>query len=113
MSSSRSKSGGKSSSRSRRRSRSHEKTNQIFVTRFHPRTRSRDLEDVFRDYGRIRDINMKRNFAFITFSSYDDASRAVRKMNRRNFQGSPLVVQHAGDRRREHVSDNREKRRGP
>lgn len=62
------------------------------MTRFHPRTRSRDLEDTFRDYGRIRDINMKRNYAFITFSSYEDAARAVRKMNRRNFHGSPLVV---------------------
>ena len=94
MSYSRSKSRGRSSSssRSRRRSRSKQRTNQIFVTRFHPRTRSRDLEDVFRDYGRIRDINMKRNYAFITFSSYDDAVRAVRKMNRRNFHGSPLVV---------------------
>lgn len=52
---------------------------------------------------------MKRNYAFITFSHDEDASRAVRKMNKRSYRGSTMVVQHAGERRREVI----DRKRGP
>lgn len=90
--SSRSRSGSRSRSRSNSRRRSPPRTSQIFISRFPSRTRSRSLERLFRPFGRIKDINMKRNFAFITFRDGDDAQRAVRKMNKTAYRGSTMIV---------------------
>ena len=88
-------------SRSRSRGRSYEKgkSKQIFVTRISKRTSSQDLRDVFRKYGHIRNVSMKRSYAFIEFNDYSDASLgifikciAVEKMNGREVDGSRLVV---------------------
>ncbi len=73
----------RSNSRSRSRSRSNSdrkprdrsKNNQIFVSRFPLRTHAEDLRYFFEKYGRVRDINMKRTFAFIEFSDSRDASK--------------------------------------
>lgn len=101
------------SDRRRSRSRSYRRRSpvkgQIFITRFPSRTRSRSLERLFRPFGRIRDLKMKRNYAFITFSDPYDAKDAVRKMNKKHFKGSTMIVQHAGEKKREVI----DKRRGP
>lgn len=38
---------------------------RVYVGRLDRRTRARDLEDVFNRYGRIRDLELKRDYAFI------------------------------------------------
>ena len=66
----------KDNSRSRSRGRSYEKgkSKQIFVTRISKRTSSQDLRDVFKKYGHIRNVSMKRSYAFIEFNDCSDAS---------------------------------------
>ena len=38
---------------------------RIYVGRLSRKTRVRDLEDLFDRYGRIRDVEMKHDYAFI------------------------------------------------
>lgn len=77
------------------------------------RTRSRDLEAAFERYGRIRDIEMKHDYAFIVNSIqeyYDsrDARDAIDYMDRRTLDGSRLIVEPAG-LRRTHGTDSPER----
>lgn len=41
---------------------------RLFVARFSSRTRSRDLEDVFGRYGRLRDVVIKNGYGFVVRS---------------------------------------------
>ena len=57
----------------RSRSGSHNRNNQIFVTRISRRTSSQDLKDAFKKYGHIKNVSMKRSYAFVEFSDPEDA----------------------------------------
>ncbi|KAK3018509.1 hypothetical protein RJ639_003682 [Escallonia herrerae] len=70
-------------------------TTRLYVGHLSSRTRSRDLEDVFSRYGRVRDVDMKRDFAFVEFSDARDADDARYSLNGREVDGSRLVVEFA------------------
>lgn len=74
---------------------SKEKSNQIFIAKLTTSTREKDLEYEFRRYGNIRNIQLKRGFAFVEYDDYKDAEDAVKDMDGRRFQGDRIVVQHA------------------
>lgn len=44
---------------------SDEKNSQIFIARLHPDIRERDLKYKFEKFGDIREIRLKKGFAFI------------------------------------------------
>ncbi|CAA6654881.1 unnamed protein product [Spirodela intermedia] len=62
---------------------------RLYVGRLSSRTRSRDLEDIFSRYGRIRDVDLKHNFAFI------DADDARYALDGRDIDGSRIIVEFA------------------
>ncbi|XP_078429875.1 serine/arginine-rich splicing factor RS2Z32-like isoform X1 [Wolffia australiana] len=68
---------------------------RLYVGRLSSRTRSRDLEDVFSRYGRVRDVDLKHNFAFVEFSDPRDADDARYALDGRDIDGSRVVVEHA------------------
>ncbi|XXG66188.1 hypothetical protein AAC387_Pa05g3719 [Persea americana] len=68
---------------------------RLYVGHLSSRTRSRDLEDLFSRYGRVRDVDLKRDFAFIEFSDPRDADDARYSLNGRDFDGSRIVVEFA------------------
>ncbi|KAK1286330.1 Serine/arginine-rich splicing factor RS2Z32 [Acorus calamus] len=68
---------------------------RLYVGRLSHRTRSRDLEDLFSRYGRVRDVDMKHDFAFIEFSDPRDADDARYSLNGRDFDGSRIIVEFA------------------
>ncbi|KAJ0102130.1 hypothetical protein Patl1_06215 [Pistacia atlantica] len=68
---------------------------RLYVGRLASRTRSRDLEDIFGRYGRIRDVDMKRDFAFVEFSDPRDADDARYSLNGRDVDGSRIIVEFA------------------
>mmetsp|Transcript_34320 Transcript_34320/g.60082 ORF Transcript_34320/g.60082 Transcript_34320/m.60082 type:complete len:174 (-) Transcript_34320:1380-1901(-) len=72
---------------------------RIYVGRLSRRTRARDLEAAFERYGRIRDIEIKHDYAFIEYSDPRDAKDAIAYMDRRTLDGSRLIVEPAGLRR--------------
>ncbi|KAK5835846.1 hypothetical protein PVK06_011559 [Gossypium arboreum] len=68
---------------------------RLYVGHLSSRTRSRDLEDMFSRYGRIRDVDMKRDYAFVEFSDPRDADDARYSLNGRDLDGSRIVVEFA------------------
>ncbi|KAA3454076.1 serine/arginine-rich splicing factor RS2Z32-like isoform X1 [Gossypium australe] len=68
---------------------------RLYVGHLSSRTRSRDLEDMFSRYGRVRDVDMKRDYAFVEFSDPRDAEDARYALNGRDLDGSRMIVEFA------------------
>ncbi|GMG99366.1 hypothetical protein Nepgr_001206 [Nepenthes gracilis] len=66
---------------------------RLYVGHLSSRTRSRDLEDLFCRYGRVRDVDMKRDYAFVDFSDPRDADDARYGLNGREIDGSRIIVE--------------------
>eukprot|EP00270_Netrium_digitus_P021018 TRINITY_DN8833_c0_g1_i2.p1 TRINITY_DN8833_c0_g1~~TRINITY_DN8833_c0_g1_i2.p1 ORF type:complete len:341 (+),score=49.88 TRINITY_DN8833_c0_g1_i2:78-1100(+) len=66
---------------------------RLYVGRLSSRTRSRDLEDLFSKYGRVRDVDLKRDYAFVEFSDPRDADDARHYLNGTDVQGSRILVE--------------------
>lgn len=90
----------------------------LFVINFDPNdTRTRDLEKHFEPYGRILNIRIRRNFAFIQFESQEDATKALDATNMSNFMDRVISVEYAArdddDKRNGHSPDRRGRDRSP
>lgn len=68
---------------------------RLYVGHVSSRTRTRDLEDLFGRYGRVRYVDMKHEFAFVEFSDPRDADDARYHLDGREFNGSQLIVEFA------------------
>lgn len=67
-----------------RRSANAKPSKTLFVINFDPvHTRTRDLEKHFEPHGRISNIRIRRNFAFIQFESEEEAAKALEETNMR------------------------------
>ena len=65
----------------------------LFVINFDPyNTRTRDLERHFDPYGKILNIRIRRNFAFIQYESQEDATRALDATNMRSILLSFTII---------------------
>ena len=54
-----------------------------------------DIEYFFRKYGKIREISLKKGFAFIDFDDYRDADDACYDLNGRDLLGEKVSVEFA------------------
>ncbi|XP_074276268.1 uncharacterized protein LOC141600019 isoform X1 [Silene latifolia] len=66
---------------------------RLYVGHLSSRTRTHDLEDLFSRYGRVRDVDMKRDYAFVDFSDPRDAEDARYSLNGRDVDGSRIIVE--------------------
>lgn len=74
----------------------------ISVMQLNPRVVSRDLEDLFRSVGRVKEVRLvidgksrrHKGIAYIEFEDSHTASKAF-KLNGQRFMGSPLIIQSA------------------
>lgn len=66
---------------------------RLYVGRISSRTRTRDLEDLFAKYGKVRDVDMKTDFAFVEYYDPRDADDARHYCNGKEFDGSRMVVE--------------------
>ena len=83
--------------RADRRDKNPETFTQIYVAKLHTKTREDDLRSKFSRFGHIREIVLKRSYAFIDFDDHDSAEAAVREMNGKTFvNGEELVVEQSG-----------------
>lgn len=69
---------------------------KIFVGQLSKKIRTSDLEDSFSKYGKIKEIEMKTNHAFIEFESSHDAEEAVEEMDGKTVVDSKITVQLKG-----------------
>ncbi|KAK9147726.1 hypothetical protein Scep_006483 [Stephania cephalantha] len=111
-------SGGRRSSGSRRSSANTRPAKTLFVINFDPiRTRTRDLEKHFEPYGKILNIRIRRNFAFIQYESQEDATKALDATNMSKLMDRVISVEYAvrddDDRRNGHSPDRRGRDRSP
>ncbi|XP_020597309.1 serine/arginine-rich splicing factor RS2Z32-like [Phalaenopsis equestris] len=68
---------------------------RLYVGRLSSRVRSRDLEDLFSRYGRVRDVDLKYDYAFVEFSDPRDADDARYNLDGREFYGARIIVEFA------------------
>ncbi|XP_073150676.1 serine/arginine-rich splicing factor RS2Z32-like isoform X1 [Henckelia pumila] len=68
---------------------------RLYVGHLSSRTRSRDLEHVFSRYGRVRDVDMKRDYAFVEFNDPRDADDARYNLDGRDVDGRRIIVEFA------------------
>ena len=76
---------------------SREKNPQIFVAKLSSNIREKDIDYEFRRFGSIKNIQVKRGYAFIEYEDYKDAEDAVKEMDGRRFEGQKIVVQSASN----------------
>lgn len=103
--------GGGRSVSSRRSSANLRPTKTLFVINFDPiTTRTRDLERHFEPYGKVLNVRIRRNFAFIQFESQEDATKALEATNSSKLLDRVISVEFAvrddgdDDRRRNRYS---------
>jgi len=68
---------------------------RLYIGRISNTIRDVDLEEEFRRFGRIQDVDVKRGFAFVEFYDPRDAADARSVMNGKTIHGSQLLVQFA------------------
>jgi RNA recognition motif-containing protein len=74
---------------------SREKNPQIFIAKLPSGIRERDLDHDFKKFGPIKNIQLKRGYAFVEYEDYKDAEDAIKDMDGRRYDGQKIVVQHA------------------
>lgn len=59
----------------------------LFVINFDPiNTRPRDIERYFEHYGKVSNVRIRKNFAFVQYELQDDATRALEATNLRSVK---------------------------
>ncbi|KAL3647381.1 hypothetical protein CASFOL_008349 [Castilleja foliolosa] len=102
---------------SRRPSSNSRPSKTLFVINFDPyNTRSRDLERHFDPFGKIVNVRIRRNFAFIQFENQEDATKALDATNMTKILDRVITVEYAvkdDDERRNGYSPGRNHDRSP
>ncbi|KAM7499610.1 hypothetical protein LguiA_024024 [Lonicera macranthoides] len=102
---------------SSRRSFNSRPSKTLFVINFDPyNTRTRDLERHFDPYGKILNVRIRKNFAFIQFESQEDATKALDATNMSKLMDRVISVEYAikdDDERRNGYSPDRSRDRSP
>ncbi|GAQ79797.1 putative RNA recognition motif containing protein [Klebsormidium nitens] len=76
-------------------SRHDRESTRLYIGRLSRSCRTRDLDDAFSRYGRLRDVDIKSDFAFVEYYDPRDADDAVYYMNGRDVAGSRITVEFA------------------
>jgi arginine/serine-rich splicing factor 4/5/6 len=74
---------------------SREKNCQIFIAKLSSSVREKDIDYEFRRFGSIKNVQVKRGYAFVEYENYKDADEAIKEMDGRKFEGQRIVVQQA------------------
>ncbi|XP_072988696.1 serine/arginine-rich splicing factor RS31 [Typha latifolia] len=71
-------------------------TKTLFVINFDPiRTRVRDIERHFEPYGKITNVRIRRNFAFVQFETQEEATKALDCTNMSKILDRVVSVEYA------------------
>ena len=90
-------------------------SNKLYVGGISWNTSDDDLRTVFQKFGELlevtvitdRDTGRSRGFGFVTFTSNDDATKAISKMDGTVMDGRTLTVNEARERQNKERGGNR------
>ena len=82
---------------------------RIFIRNLPPKLTEDDLNTLFSKCGKIEEIIIKNNFAFIEYSTVQSSLNAIRNFNDYNFHGTKIVVEQAKTRNEKIAEKMREK----
>ena len=86
---------------------SRDRNPKIFIAKLSSNLREDDLKYYFRKYGHIRNLQLRKGYAFIEYDDYKDAEDAIHEMDGKKIEGQRIKVQAARGRRR----DNKDRRK--
>jgi len=74
---------------------------KVYIGNLAEDARDRDIEKLFKGYGRVRNIVVKHEggYGFAEFDDREDAKDAVKDLDGTSFMGSRLRIEHARDSR--------------
>ncbi|KAL9271083.1 Serine/arginine-rich splicing factor RS40-like protein [Drosera capensis] len=103
---------------SSRRSANLRPSKTLFVINFPFDTRVRDLERHFEPYGKLVNVRIRKNFAFVQFESQKDATKALHATNHSKMIDKVISVEYAAgdgddDKRNGYSPDRRVRDRSP
>lgn len=71
-------------------------TKTLFVINFDPiHTRDRDIQRHFEPYGKVTNVRIRRNFAFVQFATLEDATKALEATQRSKLLDRVVSVEYA------------------
>merc|ERR1712060_842974 len=72
---------------------------KVYIGNLAEDARDRDIEKLFKGYGRVRNIVVKHEggYGFAEFDDREDAKDAVKDLDGSSFMGSRLRIEHARD----------------
>jgi splicing factor, arginine/serine-rich 4/5/6 len=70
-----------------------EQSHKIFVGKLSDHTTEETLQKIFNQYGRVLNIDIKTGQAFIFYETMRECEDAVREMDGKDLDGSPIVVE--------------------
>ena len=82
---------------------------RIFIRNLPPKVTEDDLSILFSKCGKIEEIIIKNNFAFIEYSTIQSSLNAIRNFNDYNFHGTKIVVEQAKTKNEKIAEKMREK----
>jgi len=83
----------------------------LFVVNFDQETRERELEDLFEPFGKIKRVEIRRNYGFIQFDTVEAATEARLAINGKSIRGRELTVEYVARDQLERRGDRRSPRR--
>ena len=82
---------------------------RIFIRNLPQKVTEDDLNSLFSKCGKIEEIIIKNNFAFIEYSTVQSSLNAIRNFNDYNFHGTKIVVEQAKTKNEKIAEKMREK----
>ena len=82
---------------------------RIFIRNLPQKVTEDDLKSLFSKCGKIDEIIIKNNFAFIQYNTFQSSQNAIRNFNDYNFHGTKIVVEQAKTRNEKMAEKMREK----
>lgn len=73
---------------------------KLFVGNLTPGTDPKKLKALFSQYGRVVELDVIKNFAFVHMATDEEADRAVRALDNHNFDGRPIHIEKSTSRLR-------------
>ncbi len=82
---------------------------RIFIRNLPLKVKEEDLSNLFSKCGKVEEVILKTNFAFIEYGSVQSSLNAIRNFNNYNFKGSKIIVEQAKTRDEKLQEREREK----